>query len=64
MIVKLKTLKNGELFKRKSNSNIEYIRGDFNRGRRGNWPDCYSCSDSMNVNREIFLHGSTPVWRV
>ena len=55
-IVKLSTVKNGEYFKKSETSKKVYIRGPFDR-----YSKAYSCRDFEDVNREIFVKGTTNV---
>jgi len=52
----VKDLKKGEYFKRKVTSKTTYIRGEFCRELKK-----YSCIDTEDMNREIFLKGSTAI---
>ena len=56
--VELKTLKKGELFKRKLESSKVYERGDFCRYERK-----YVCGDYDDIGRSINLKGKTLVYK-
>lgn len=56
-IVKLSDCPKGEYLKRKPESNKVYIRGDYDRSTK-----TYSLIDTDDINREIFLKGSTKVF--
>lgn len=49
-------LKRGEVFKRSLNAKAIYVRGHYDRTSKK-----YSAYDTLDVNREIFLKGSTVV---
>ena len=53
----LKDVKKGDYFRRKPDAKTVYIRGQYDRTEKD-----YSCIDDMDINREIFLKGSTKVW--
>jgi len=61
--VQLKDVKKGEFLRRKPDAKTTYIRGDYVREI---WMTGvhygYSCIDDMDINREIFLKGTTKVW--
>ena len=61
----LRSIKRGEFIRRKPNSLTVYIKGDYIRDE--NWAtgkpyNQYSLIDSDDINREIFLKGSTIVY--
>lgn len=61
--VQLKDVKKGEFIRRKPDAKTTYIRGEYVRliWMTGvNYR--YSCIDDMDINREIFLKGTTKVW--
>lgn len=53
----IKTLKNGEYIKRKADAQKVYIRGEYCREAKA-----YACRDAEDINREILIKGSTPVF--
>lgn len=53
----LKSLKKGELFKRKSAAKAIYQKGHYDRGSK-----TYCCSDVEDMNREIFIKGDKEVF--
>lgn len=55
--VQIKDVKKGDYFRRKPDAKTTYIRGQYDRTEKD-----YSCIDDMDMNREIFLKGSTKVW--
>ena len=55
--VQIKDVKKGDYFRRKPDAKTVYIRGQYDRTEKD-----YSCIDDMDINREIFLKGSTKVW--
>jgi len=57
MKICLADLKKGEVFKRKENAKTIFIKGHYDRGSK-----TYSASDTLDMNREIFLKGSTVVF--
>ena len=59
--VVISALKKGHTFKRKPDAAATYIRNHFNR-KDAFGPASYSCTDTMDMNREIFLKPSTKVW--
>lgn len=60
--VPLRTLKSGDTFLRKIDAQRTMIRQHYNR--KDNFgPANFSCGDAFgNINYEIFLKPSTPVW--
>tara|TARA_R110000823_G_C15664471_1_gene472463 strand:- start:45 stop:431 length:387 start_codon:yes stop_codon:yes gene_type:complete len=61
--VALKSLKQGQEFKRKRDSITIFSRGDYNRADAWNAKPTYTCEDSF-TGREIFLKGSTLVFSI
>jgi hypothetical protein len=61
--VTLKTLKKGAIFKRKLEAKTEFIKNHYNR-KSVYGPACFSCSDSEDINREIFLNPNTKVFEI
>lgn len=59
--VKLRSLKEGEYFKRKPDAKKEYIRNHYNR-KDAFGPANYCCTDADNIGREIFLKPDTTVY--
>lgn len=55
-IVSLKNVKKGEFVKRKPDSKKVYIKGDYDHASK-----TFSLIDADDMNREIFLKGSTVV---
>ena len=59
--MKLKELKKGDFFTRKEieypKDNQVWIRGHYDRTSK-----TYSCINFNDINREIFLKGTTPVY--
>ena len=55
--VELKTLKSGDVFKRKPEAKTVFCRNHYAREIKR-----YSCIDYEDMNREIFLKGSTVVY--
>ena len=55
--VQIKDVKKGDYFRRKPDAKTTYIRGQYDRTEKD-----YSCIDDMDINREIFLKGTTKVW--
>lgn len=53
----LKDVKIGDYFKRKGTSKTVWMRGSYDRPSR-----TYSCLDTEDICREIFLKGSTEVF--
>ena len=59
--VELKTLKNGEYFKRKPEAKTEYIREHYNRA--DSWgPATFCCVNADDIGRSIQLKPSTMVY--
>jgi hypothetical protein len=56
-IVPLRELKAGTFFRRKPNATKVYVRGEYLPGEK-----MFSCTDYGDMNREIFLGGTTPVF--
>ena len=56
-IVPLRELKAGTFFRRKPNAAKVYVRGEYLPGEK-----IFSCIDYGDINREMFLKGSTPVF--
>ena len=56
--VRLDTVRRGEFFKRTATSYKVYIRGDYT----GVYHNRYSCIDTEDANREIFLKGNHMVF--
>lgn len=61
--VALKSLKQGQEFKRKCDSITIFSRGEYNRADAWNAKPTYTCEDSF-TGKEIFLKGSTPVYTI
>tara|TARA_R110002153_G_scaffold52177_3_gene146330 strand:+ start:1565 stop:1756 length:192 start_codon:yes stop_codon:yes gene_type:complete len=59
--VMLKTVKKGDSFKRKLEAKAEFIKNHYNR-KSVYGPACFSCSDTEDINREIFLNPKTMVF--
>tara|TARA_R110002096_G_scaffold225912_1_gene415196 strand:- start:455 stop:646 length:192 start_codon:yes stop_codon:yes gene_type:complete len=59
--VMLKTVKKGDSFKRKLEAKAEFIKNHYNR-KSVYGPACFSCSDTEDMNREIFLNPKTMVF--
>ena len=59
--VELKTLKQGDLFKRKLSSDNVFVRGHYNRKDQFG-PAGYQCSNYFDMNSEIHLKGSSLVF--
>ena len=57
----LKTVKKGDSFKRKLEAKAEFIKNHYNR-KSVYGPACFSCSDTEDINREIFLNPKTMVF--
>jgi hypothetical protein len=55
-IMKLKELKPKEYFKRKKTAKTVYIKGHYDRKSKR-----FSCIDTEDINREIFLNGNVEV---
>ena len=55
--VTLSQVKQGEVFKRKPDAKTVFVRSHYDRGSK-----TFSCFDWEDVNREIFLKGTTPVF--
>jgi hypothetical protein len=53
----IKYLPKGEYFKRKPDAKSIYVRGEYVREEKK-----YSCYDTEDINREIFLKGDTVVY--
>jgi hypothetical protein len=56
-IVPLRDLKAGTFFRRKPDAAKVYVRGEYLSGEKK-----FSCTDYGDMNREIFLVGTTPVF--
>ena len=54
---KLSATTKGEYIRRKADSKVTYIRGHYDRQSK-----TYSLTDAEDMNREIFLKGSTIVF--
>lgn len=54
---KISEVKKGDYVKRKLESNIVFIRSDYDRSSK-----TYSLQDTSDMNREVFLKGSTLVY--
>jgi hypothetical protein len=61
--VPLKSLKQGQEFKRKRDSITIFTRGDYNRADAWNPKPTYTCEGSF-TGKEIFLKGSTLVFSI
>ena len=59
--IAISAVKHGHTFKRKPDAAAEYVRNHFHR-KDAFGPASYSCTDTMDMNREIFLKPSTKVW--
>ena len=59
--VELRTLKNGDIFKRKPDSRNIFSRQHYNRPSDF-WPASFTCSDYYDIGRSIYLNGSTQVY--
>ena len=59
--VELRSLKSGAYFKRKPNAKTEFIRNHYNRKSQWDFAN-FSCSDTEDMNREIYLKPSTQVY--
>jgi hypothetical protein len=59
--VLLKTLKRGDLFKRKPEANAIYIREHYNRKDQFG-PASFCCVDWCDIGRDIQLKPTTPVF--
>ena len=59
----LRDIPRGEYFKRTATATAVYIRGEYVRGKdyRGYTLNKYSCMDTEDMNRELFLKGSAVV---
>ena len=57
--VKLNTLPKGEFIKRAETTSKVYIKGDYIREDGYNR---YSCEDTEDMNREVFIKGTALVW--
>lgn len=57
----LRHIKQGDTFKRKPDALTTFIRGHYNR-KDFFGPANFSCVDSYDVNREIFLKPSTLIY--
>ena len=57
----LSNLKQGDTFKRKPEARTTFIRGHYNRKDEFG-PANFSCSDTEDMNREIFLKPNTIVY--
>ncbi len=55
--VMLKDVKPGDYFKRKADARAVYIKEHYCRSDK-----VYCCSDTDNINREVFLKGTTKVF--
>ena len=53
----LKTLKNGDYFKRKLDSKKVYVKSDYDKSLKK-----FSCYDFNDVNSELFLKSNTIVF--
>ena len=58
--VQIKDLKKGDVFRRKADAKTVYVKGAY--VRYNGW-NRYSCFVYMDINREIFLKGTTKVWK-
>jgi len=56
-MIRLATLKKGEFFKRTENAKTVFVKGHYNRSSKK-----YSCLDTEDMNREIFLSGNKQVY--
>ena len=61
MRVMLKTIKQGERFKRKPDARTEYVREHYNRADSMG-PATFCCVDSEDIGRSIQLKPSTLVY--
>ena len=59
--VQLKTLKQGDTFKRKADAKKVFIREHYNRADAFG-PANYTCTDYSDIGRDVFLKGSTLVF--
>ena len=59
--VELRTLKEGDYFKRKISAKSEYIRAHYNR-KSFDGPACFSCYNADDICKEIFLKPTTLVF--
>ena len=57
--IKLKDTVKGEFIKRSETASKVYVRGEYVRGTGYNK---FSCEDTEDINREIFLKGETIVF--
>ena len=57
--VQIKDVKKGEFIRRKADAKTTFVRGDYVRYEGWNR---YSLTDFYDINREIFLKGTTKVW--
>jgi hypothetical protein len=57
MFIQLKDLPKNAMFQRKEDSRTSYIKNHYNRSDK-----TFSCSDILDINREIFLKSSTKVF--
>ena len=57
--IKLKDTVKGEFIKRSETANKVYLRGEYVRGTGYNK---FSCTDTEDMNREIFLKGNAIVF--
>ena len=55
--VQLKDVKKGEFIRRKADSKTSYIRGSYE-----SYSKRYSCINFEDINKEIFIIGTTKVW--
>jgi len=60
--VELRSLKSGAYFKRKPNAKTEFIRGHYNPKSQWEGPANFACSDTEDMNREVYLKPSTQVY--
>ena len=55
--IQLKDVKKGEFIRRKADSKVTYIKGDYDRTNKD-----YSCINFDDINKELFIKGTTKVW--
>ena len=61
-VLELRSLKQGDYFRRKPNAKTEFIRGHYNRKCKWEGAANFACNDTEDMNREIYLKPSTHVF--
>tara|TARA_R110000824_G_scaffold4128_5_gene19617 strand:- start:22 stop:228 length:207 start_codon:yes stop_codon:yes gene_type:complete len=60
--VQIKDVKKGEFIRRKPDAKTSFIRGEYVRDAGWNREGRYFCSPDHDMNRGIYLKGTTKVW--